>query len=336
MDTLKPISVTVFDCYFEYEPFYIGYGQRYRDTEHIRIAKRELDEHSHKLHKIRKLLDEDRLKVVRLKSDLSIECALTLEKHLIDYFGRICLGTGCLTNIIDGGLMNPVLHGCNNGFYGKKHTKETLTKIKEKNKLYFDNLSDEEKEEINRKRSMTLKATLSTKPREFWEEAARKRNITNNHNTDESKYIKKINKLNVIIRKAHANKAKKIKESRKFKNMTDEQRREWNFNNRVGENNPNYGNGDKISGSKNGRAKFIEISFSNGEKYITNGNFKKFVSDFRKHFNCVNVFRESYNKEKEGIFIKEVDNIYDNSILYDGNFDRISDLKFKKARNKRR
>lgn len=144
------------DFYFEYEPFYIGKGCRWRLTQHISQAKNNKRHKSPRTQKINKLLSIGLMPIIiRVKEQLTNDDAYELEYKLIKLIGRIDLGTGCLTNCSEGGKQseingkelreringgrkkipnlkgekNPMYgvrrYGKDSPHYGRKHTKET-------------------------------------------------------------------------------------------------------------------------------------------------------------------------------------------------------------------
>lgn len=148
---------------FGYEPFYIGLGRKNRINKHISESKY-VDKYSkHKTakhYKILKILNSD-LEPVRYKlyENITKYSACRLEKSLIKLIGRRDLKLGTLTNLTDGGdgttniLLSDVqkkhisehtkemwisgifddrdFKGVKNPFYEKKHTIDTLNKIRE-------------------------------------------------------------------------------------------------------------------------------------------------------------------------------------------------------------
>jgi hypothetical protein len=133
------------------EPFYIGIGK----TE-----KRAYSKHSRNRY-WNHITKNTEYKVQILFDDLSWDMAVEKEIELIQTYGRKDLGLGTLVNLTDGGegLRNYKLSesqlqflrenfgGEKNPMFGKKHTQQSLDKIKEvrRNQVFT--------EESNRKRS---------------------------------------------------------------------------------------------------------------------------------------------------------------------------------------
>lgn len=87
-------------------------------------------------------------RIVILKENISREEAIALEIELIAKYGRKDLGTGILYNQTDGGD-GAAQTGEKNGMYGRKHTPETVAKIKEaRAKQVMKPLTEEQKEHL--------------------------------------------------------------------------------------------------------------------------------------------------------------------------------------------
>ena len=109
-------------------PYYIGKGSNgraYRTHRHVKVP--------------------DRSSIVFLETNLSENKAFEIEKFLIAYYGRKDNGTGILLNRTDGGegtsgyiateetrtKLSEAGIGEKNPFYGKRHSKETIRKLRE-------------------------------------------------------------------------------------------------------------------------------------------------------------------------------------------------------------
>lgn len=141
-------------------PFYIGMGTDDRHLVHFSEARNDFSYSSnrHKLNTIRKAWAEGKEVFSEIILDgLDRDQALANEIEFIRYFGRRDIGTGCLTNMTDGGdggsgmiwteeakklksestkgELNPMygrrgeaspIRGVKNGFFGKVHSKEAI------------------------------------------------------------------------------------------------------------------------------------------------------------------------------------------------------------------
>lgn len=81
------------------KPFYIGKGKEYRAWDHLKGV-----DYTHKSNTIQKIIREGfEVQVEILYKDLPEPIAFSLEKLFIKRYGRRDNGTGCLTNLTDGG-----------------------------------------------------------------------------------------------------------------------------------------------------------------------------------------------------------------------------------------
>ncbi len=105
----------------EAEPFYIGKGKDERPYDHLYPCNYDSPHgNRHKNNTIKKALREGRrIDVYLIEWDLDEEAALELERSWILYYGRKNIGTGCLTNLTDGG----------EGVSGYRHTLETRQRL---------------------------------------------------------------------------------------------------------------------------------------------------------------------------------------------------------------
>jgi group I intron endonuclease len=153
-------------------PYYIGKGKGRRAfLKHIRQNRTNLK-------------PKDKNKILILKKNLNEEQAIKHEKYMIAVFGRKDLGTGILRNMTNGGdgiegyshtqktknKLSKVFIGKKNPFYGKKHSPETLEKMREASK--------------NRKRkphSEDTKRKMKESAKKYWNECGRNIKGENNH-----------------------------------------------------------------------------------------------------------------------------------------------------------
>ena len=140
LDPRKPGKYVYGDFQFDYEPFYVGLGHRKRYLAHAK----EYSEHSCKLgnclkkNKILKILKETSYEqlsklITKIKENLYLDDSKKLEIKLIKTIGRIDLKTGPLTNLTDGGdgHLNCSKFGKDNGMYGRKHSEESIKRMRQ-------------------------------------------------------------------------------------------------------------------------------------------------------------------------------------------------------------
>lgn len=138
------------------EPFYIGKGRGNRIQEHLTECYRNKKTHFYR--KLKSMLDKGiQPKFVFFHINLSNQEAIELEIALINSYGRLDLGTGCLTNHTNGG-------DGSNGYKhteeakqlmsiqrkGRKHTEETKERMKEswKDRIISDEQIQESKDRM--------------------------------------------------------------------------------------------------------------------------------------------------------------------------------------------
>jgi hypothetical protein len=143
-------------------PYYIGKGKDGRVFKnHMRQNKIDLK-------------PKDKSRIIFLKQNLTEEQARKHEIYMIAILGRKDLGTGILRNMTNGGDgISGYSHteetkkrisksGEENPFYGKKHSPETLEKMKEASKNRKRNLHSEE-----------TKIKMKQSAKKYWNECGR-------------------------------------------------------------------------------------------------------------------------------------------------------------------
>lgn len=120
LDPRKPGKYIYGEYEFDYEPFYVGKGKGNRFKNHLTKYLLENDNNKLKVNKINKIINnENDIIILKVNKKLSHKNAGSIEKLLIQTIGRIDLGTGCLTNLTDGG----------EGSYKRFMSQETKDKI---------------------------------------------------------------------------------------------------------------------------------------------------------------------------------------------------------------
>lgn len=106
LDPRKPGIYRYNDLIFDFEPYYVGKGNKQRIKKHFFEYHLDHDNNKLKTNKIRKIIEakfnpEDF--AVKLKTDLVEEESLKLEMEIISKIGRKNANLGPLTNLTDGG-----------------------------------------------------------------------------------------------------------------------------------------------------------------------------------------------------------------------------------------
>lgn len=169
LDPRKPGKVIYGDFEFEYEPFYVGKGQKNRDTSHLKeIFSKKRNKNWKKINKIKKIIAENKSPIIlHLKDNLTENEAWVLEKEVIQKIGKLCDNLGPLTNLQDGGTggMQPdevrkltglkISQRWKEGRYIEKINTPVSDASKEKNRKAH--LGKKQSEETIRKKSEAMK-----------------------------------------------------------------------------------------------------------------------------------------------------------------------------------
>ncbi|AIW03365.1 hypothetical protein CPT_Mater208 [Bacillus phage Mater] len=110
LDPRKPGNFVYDDLSFDYLPFYIGKGKASRMYFHLWGAKHgKVLGNPHKFNKINSILSEGLEPIILpVRTALTSNDALRLEKQLISRIGKVSDKRGPLTNVSDGGESNPM------------------------------------------------------------------------------------------------------------------------------------------------------------------------------------------------------------------------------------
>lgn len=144
-------------------PYYIGKGKNRRAFAAHRVQ-----------------LPIEQSKIIFLEKNLSEIGALAIERRMIEWYGRIDLGTGILHNRTNGGdggggdsvetRLKKSRPGKLNGMWGRTHTQEVKEKLaiqsreNLKGKSYKDLYGVEKAKQLKKERSVKLKEYLKSNP----------------------------------------------------------------------------------------------------------------------------------------------------------------------------
>lgn len=326
----RPFNETVFGIHFDLQPFYVGVGRKNRFRMHLSDARNpKNDLIKHKV--IRKIWNSGNKPVVRIvKEGLSREDALLLEDHLVDYFGKTIDNTGILANMIDGGTVNPVLPGTKNPMYGKRIPQESIERAKKKYQEW--RLNPENKDAL---REMFKKISIANKSKSQSEKQAitRKRIDTLRKNKPEILQKKKAKAFRIWNTKI----SRVLKRATARRRLTRDEMSLLLSQKNSGSGNPMFGNGHKLAGHLNGRAKKYKLKISDFT-FIIHGELCKFQAEFKKFFKTFDPLRSNKFMKKYNVSICEVPEDYitqENEIFYTDSsiFERIPNDKFEKRKN---
>jgi hypothetical protein len=107
LDQRKPGQFLFNDRIFDYQPFYVGVGRKYRSSAHFtpsNLAKRNRKNSTIKA--IQRTTGDAHPIHVRVADGVSQDTAFALERQIILHFGRQDRNTGILCNMTDGGEGN--------------------------------------------------------------------------------------------------------------------------------------------------------------------------------------------------------------------------------------
>lgn len=157
-DPTKP-TFSKNELIFDYEPIYVGCGSRNRWKDHLSQAKnREFlkNGNKYKFYKLKQILSLGfEPIIIKYKENLTKEEAFAVEKMLIDKIGLSCRDNGPLTNLVDGGRVNPTFSGEQNPMYGCFWSDERKKAHSDKIKAHNKKLSKEEYDKKYRNREIS-------------------------------------------------------------------------------------------------------------------------------------------------------------------------------------
>jgi len=240
LDPRKP-GKYVYDNYsFNYEPYYIGKGKKYRKGALTNRNKFTIN----KLNKIQRKGFENRIYMI--KDNLTEENAFKLECEVISFIGRIDLGKGTLTNMSDGGEGNSghifteeslnKMRG-HNSWKGRRHT------VKTKRKLSEINTGKIHSEETKKKIQKSMKGRIVS---EETREKLREASTGKKHSDETKKMFSKVRKgrPNGRLGCKHTEEVRKkmsVSAKKREKRTHSEETKKKISLSKIGEKNPMYG-----------------------------------------------------------------------------------------------
>jgi len=150
LDPRKPGKFIYDEIQFDFEPFYIGKGSSKKQLyRHLNEAKNETIKNSIKFYKIKHILNNNMEPIIlKIKDNISEKEAYALEREIIFKIGRICIKTGPLSNLIEGGK---------GGVYNPPNKLRKLYSKHAKNKKYEEIYGEEKAKELKQKRIISNK-----------------------------------------------------------------------------------------------------------------------------------------------------------------------------------
>lgn len=139
LDTRKPGNFIYDELIFDYEPFYVGQGTKYRWTSGLKNGGS-----FYKKNKINKIIKDGFYpKVIKIYENLNAEEASKIEIKLISIIGRNDLNKGPLVNLTDGGegttnISKDILEKRSEKIKGRKMSDKSKEKMRISKKEYFD------------------------------------------------------------------------------------------------------------------------------------------------------------------------------------------------------
>ena len=158
------------DLKFGYEPFYVGKGKGARSISHLRLKRYNNPSKVSRIEELVQLGYELTDFIIKIKEGLYEKDAFEVEQKTITSIGRLCDGTGPLTNLTIGGdggdtfTNNPnkelIRDKCKT-MLGKKHSEATLALIKKNHPKYW--LGKKQSEQTIQKRADKIRGRPSEK-----------------------------------------------------------------------------------------------------------------------------------------------------------------------------
>jgi hypothetical protein len=312
-----------------HHPFYVGKGKGYRAWDH---EKEKLSEscNKHKIYKIKEIKEKfSIIPIAILKDGLTDDQSLILEGQYAEE-----IGYDKLTNINPCGVRNPVLHGEKNGFYKKKHTNESISKMVKGFKTWHNNLTNEEKTAWRNTRKASSRLLHNggyTRSKESIEQGLKTR-----FGND---YREKLNQREAdkqkekLKRKERTEAREQDKLARGWAHLEGEELSQYWKNHRAGNNNGMFGKGHLLANENNGRAKKYIVTIGD-DVFLIHGKLKYFQQSFKKFYKCSNPLRSQGFIEKYNVTVMEVTEFNVDGILFvdEHTFSSMEEKKYTKCK----